>query len=213
MNMPGRREPCHCGSGKRYKNCCYANDAAKAAGAKPIAASNSATISLSKIGVPGEEASVLITFVAADGTESPIEGSAGEYDVVFYFRKPGAVVDETAFSLGIDEHVGSSLLAIANPAMKFNDSRFDGQETKMRLHVITEQGQSGIAIGEANKAGYLSDLRITVIAASIKDAGYQAKLLLLPAISTLAFASDIPLHISYTVVREKATPGYVALTV
>ena len=24
-NLPGRNEPCHCGSGKKFKHCCYEN--------------------------------------------------------------------------------------------------------------------------------------------------------------------------------------------
>lgn len=26
-NQPGRNDPCHCGSGKKYKNCCQGKDA------------------------------------------------------------------------------------------------------------------------------------------------------------------------------------------
>ena len=35
---PGRNEPCHCGSGKKYKHCCLAKDEAKAAKARAKAA-------------------------------------------------------------------------------------------------------------------------------------------------------------------------------
>jgi hypothetical protein len=28
--IPGRNDPCHCGSGKKYKNCCLDKDEAKA---------------------------------------------------------------------------------------------------------------------------------------------------------------------------------------
>lgn len=31
---PGRNEPCHCGSGKKYKHCCLAKDEKKAAKAR-----------------------------------------------------------------------------------------------------------------------------------------------------------------------------------
>lgn len=38
-NPPGRNEPCHCGSGKKYKQCCLAKDeeAARKARAKAAA--------------------------------------------------------------------------------------------------------------------------------------------------------------------------------
>jgi hypothetical protein len=35
---PGRNEPCHCGSGKKYKHCCLPKDEAKAAKARAKAA-------------------------------------------------------------------------------------------------------------------------------------------------------------------------------
>ena len=35
---PGRNEPCHCGSGRKYKHCCIDKDAALAAEARAKAA-------------------------------------------------------------------------------------------------------------------------------------------------------------------------------
>jgi hypothetical protein len=35
---PGRNEPCHCGSGKKYKHCCLAKDDEEAAAARAKAA-------------------------------------------------------------------------------------------------------------------------------------------------------------------------------
>ena len=35
---PGRNEPCHCGSGRKYKHCCLAKDEKKAAAARAKAA-------------------------------------------------------------------------------------------------------------------------------------------------------------------------------
>jgi hypothetical protein len=37
---PGRNEPCHCGSGRKYKQCCLAKDEAAAAKARAEAAAN-----------------------------------------------------------------------------------------------------------------------------------------------------------------------------
>jgi hypothetical protein len=165
----------------------------------------STRVALSKLGVPGEEAYLLITFITADGKESAKEGGHGEYEIVFFFRRPGTWLDESNISLGADQHVGSSLLGIANPAVTFNDLRFDGQDTKIKLYVATGSGLKAEAFGAPNNDGYLSDLRVTLVAESILDAGNQAKALLIPAISALSFSSDIPLHISHTVVREKAT--------
>jgi hypothetical protein len=35
---PGRNEPCHCGSGRKYKHCCLEKDEAKARAAREKAA-------------------------------------------------------------------------------------------------------------------------------------------------------------------------------
>jgi hypothetical protein len=36
-SRPGRNEPCHCGSGKKYKQCCLEKDAAEATAARAAA--------------------------------------------------------------------------------------------------------------------------------------------------------------------------------
>jgi hypothetical protein len=40
---PGRNEPCHCGSGRKYKQCCLQKDEAKAAAARAAAAEQQAS--------------------------------------------------------------------------------------------------------------------------------------------------------------------------
>jgi len=42
ITRPGRNEPCHCGSGRKYKHCCLAKDEAKAAKARAKAAAEAA---------------------------------------------------------------------------------------------------------------------------------------------------------------------------
>ena len=39
---PGRNEPCHCGSGRKYKHCCLAKDDQQAAAARASAAAEAA---------------------------------------------------------------------------------------------------------------------------------------------------------------------------
>src|SRR5713101_3612580 len=39
---PGRNQPCHCGSGRKYKHCCLAKDAAQATAARAKAAAKAA---------------------------------------------------------------------------------------------------------------------------------------------------------------------------
>jgi SEC-C motif-containing protein len=40
---PGRNEPCHCGSGRKYKHCCLDKDNQEAAAARAKAAAENAT--------------------------------------------------------------------------------------------------------------------------------------------------------------------------
>jgi SEC-C motif-containing protein len=40
--QPGRNEPCHCGSGRKYKHCCLEKDDKKAAAARAKAAAEAA---------------------------------------------------------------------------------------------------------------------------------------------------------------------------
>ena len=49
---PGRNEPCHCGSGRKYKHCCLAKDEKKAATARAKAAKAEAATATA----PAEEA-------------------------------------------------------------------------------------------------------------------------------------------------------------
>jgi len=39
---PGRNQPCHCGSGRKYKHCCLETDAAQATAARTKAAAEAA---------------------------------------------------------------------------------------------------------------------------------------------------------------------------
>ena len=39
---PGRNEPCHCGSGRKYKHCCLEKDEAQATAARAIDAADAA---------------------------------------------------------------------------------------------------------------------------------------------------------------------------
>jgi hypothetical protein len=53
---PGRNEPCHCGSGRKYKHCCLEKDDAKAAAARAKAAEEAATESSAEAAAPAARA-------------------------------------------------------------------------------------------------------------------------------------------------------------
>lgn len=53
---PGRNEPCYCGSGKKYKQCCLAKDEAAAADARAAAKAREAAEAASAPAADTEEA-------------------------------------------------------------------------------------------------------------------------------------------------------------
>ena len=55
---PGRNEPCHCGSGRKYKQCCLAKDEALDSAARKVAAEAAAAAAIE---VPAEGAEVSAT--------------------------------------------------------------------------------------------------------------------------------------------------------
>lgn len=50
---PGRNEPCHCGSGRKYKHCCLEKDEAKARAARAKAAEAAPAPSAEAVPPPG----------------------------------------------------------------------------------------------------------------------------------------------------------------
>jgi len=53
---PGRNEPCPCGSGRKYKQCCLAKDETLAAAARKVAAEVAAATAVPAEGADGVEA-------------------------------------------------------------------------------------------------------------------------------------------------------------
>jgi hypothetical protein len=67
---PGRNEPCHCGSGKKYKHCCLRKDEAKASAARKKAASKQSA-DAAEAAESGEAASAAAAPVPRQQTEQP----------------------------------------------------------------------------------------------------------------------------------------------
>jgi hypothetical protein len=53
---PGRNDPCHCGSGRKYKQCCLAKDEAEAAAARAKAAEQAAAAGSAQTAEPAKPA-------------------------------------------------------------------------------------------------------------------------------------------------------------
>ena len=65
---PGRNEPCHCGSGRKYKHCCLEKDEAQAAAARAKAAS--------EVAAPSEPAASAPAHAPKHQTHQPWKAAA-----------------------------------------------------------------------------------------------------------------------------------------
>jgi hypothetical protein len=160
------------------------------------------------MGIPGEEAFLTITYVGEEHPEASPAGTPGEYEIVLLLRRPDAPIEPAAnFSFETGEHTGTSLLGIAYPAVTFADARNNqtGIDAGINLYVAVEGGMPLVAKGYPNKDGFLSDVRIAIEADSFVDAGKKARLLFAPLLSAIALEHDVPLIVSHTIIREKAT--------
>lgn len=158
-----------------------------------------------------------ITFVTKDGKElgGPL-GGKGVYNIVYFFRRADVSPNPGDFDLGIDEHIGTSLLAVASPALTFAGPP-ETWADHIKLSVTNETGVHE-ALGYPNSQGFLSDVRSRLNCDSFEDAGIKADTLFLPFVSALSFKADVPLMVSHRIIVEETTgtiqrtitPGYPA---
>ena len=81
VNRPGRNNPCHCGSGKKYKRCCLGKDEAAGLEARAQAAAEAAT-------APSEEQAASKTSEQQRPTEQPWKRGANDYRPFKRFMAP-----------------------------------------------------------------------------------------------------------------------------
>lgn len=67
-NAPGRNDPCHCGSGKKYKHCCLAKDEEEARQARAKAEAEAVAKAAAEAGAKAEAAT-------AESPKSPAPGT------------------------------------------------------------------------------------------------------------------------------------------
>lgn len=198
--MTGRNALCHCGSGTKYKRCCYAREKAAAA-ATPI----KSTLPSDAFGLAGEEHRLTITPIKADGIEPSPVGGIGAYRVTFMLRRPDTPIEPAAHFDFTHSHTGTSNLAISFPAARSDDARFNEPGTMINVSVRTPDGRDFLAIGYPNAAGFLSDITLTFVANSFAEASTNAQLLVMPVLSSISALHDIPLMISHLLIVEEST--------
>lgn len=211
--MPGRNDVCHCGSGVKYKRCCYANDAAQRARSTPASDTAAQTQRLTTtlpigIGLPGELVDLAVVPEFSNRPAAGPSGTKGDYEVIVTLRRSDTpIAPPTNFDFDTSSHKGTSQLAIAFPAALHVDPRLNvpGAVFHINIYVRAYDGSQLVAKGFPNEAGFLSDIRLTFEAESFDDADKRFRLMINPALSAISFASDVPLVASHTVIREIGT--------
>jgi hypothetical protein len=216
MKKIGRNNPCHCGSGKKYKRCHGETSAASPQKVKsegPYRATsvnkaglNSPTVDLGYMGLPGFAQAIVVEQTFKDPSDprnrsGPI-GQPGKYEVTFSLQRPGyPLAPETKASFA-DGLKGDSHLAISRPAII--DPTWTG--TSMRINA-RHKGEDFVFDGTPNERGFLAKLVTVCTAATFLDAHRKASSALNPAISNWSLTLDIPVSIYQTDVKELSTGG------
>ncbi len=215
MSKLGRNDPCHCGSGKKYKRC-HGLNSAPAAVAPPEGPYRAAkvhkagladpSVNLGHMGFPGLAQAIVMEPVFVDRNDprnrsGPI-GQPGKYEVTFVLQRPGyPLTPETraSFAQGL---TGDSHLAISKPAIA--DPAWTG--TKMRIDSRFE-GDDYVFEGTPNDRGFLAKLVTICDAATFLDAHRKASRALHPAMSNWSLTLDIPVAVYQIDVKEISTGG------
>ena len=89
---PGRNQPCYCGSGKKYKQCCLSKDEEAAAAARAKAAEEAEAAAAEEAPADGESEGEAVT---ASPTARPRTNQPWKVDVVHpWARSPAATSTE-----------------------------------------------------------------------------------------------------------------------
>jgi hypothetical protein len=199
---PGRNQLCRCGSGRKYKRCCFpADQAARAATAPPPKRAQTqpgVTTQLPHMGLPGDQVHLTVGPVGADGREfGTPRGAPGRYSVSFVLWRPGHSLAPNEVKM--PEHLqGDSFLQLRkDSAGGFGTLKFNG---------TTEGGTEYEIIGYPNAAGFLGKLTVDEIVANDFDTAetlvYDA---IIPGINHMSVMFDTPLDIYEAGLMEKAT--------
>jgi hypothetical protein len=176
MNKLGRNDPCHCGSGLKYKRCHLPSDQSANV---PRILKYEVQGSIQG-GLPGTYADVVL---------SPLgEESVGPYTVVFAlarFDEPLRTPQELA---GHEQLGGDSHLAFAWPGQPY--------QGLIQLNVVLENGSVKLVDAVPNENGRLAKLLIRDMEAnSYEEARAKASRLAFDLLSNISLMYDIPVEV------------------
>lgn len=194
---PGRNDPCHCGSGKKFKKCHGAPVA--------IAARQNLSVKV-RDGMPGT-----LHYVGVSAMPTPKEpyapvqgGGLGQYKVVLTLARPGQPLLPEAEATSFENMQGDSHLAIAEPAYH-PPSVAPNDRGGIVLQVHTEDGAFSL-IGKPNARGFLGQvIAESIPATDAQDARTKVYRALASSLSNIAIQLDIPISVYQSDMIELAT--------
>src|ERR1700682_2891568 len=189
----GRNEPCHCGSGRKYKRCCFGSDQST-----QTARSVRAELPL---GLPGQYMFFRFEPIFPDGDPRCGKPPIGPFDITYTLARPGHLPSPDSNLQPEENHEGDSHLAIARPAIP-HDAKY------YRIESIVN-GKLLRADGIPNKRGFLGKIRITGVDAPDAYAAEELTYgLVSPPLSHIAMKLDIPLFLWQVDIRDVPTGNY-----
>jgi hypothetical protein len=199
----GRNEPCPCGSGKKYKNCCLDSGASVANTLSSALPQVTQQVDLQTL--PGEPATVTMIpiFAAGDSrnTDNP-KGLPGKYHVSVVLARPGHLEFEERVIHFSDRLSGDSHLAITEPAVTAHRVP---KAVAIRVRVQTDAGAFTFD-GKPNAKGYLGKLISEPFEAqSFDDALKKAYHAIAPSLSNWSIHLDVPVYVAQIDATELRT--------
>lgn len=205
MSSPklGRNEPCHCGSGKKFKKCHGAFQPARVSAPTEIPL-DATSGELSHSGFPGEHQNLTLvnTFRSDLGIGSTHEGDVGKYDLVFVLVRP-------CFAPKSDREVDFDLAAKGNSHVSISSPRVPNPgvtEPLKAFHIHSRKDGKDITFKcVPNAEGFMASIETTIKAGSFEEAESVARAALNPYLSTLSATLHVPLYIHQLRLTEQRT--------
>lgn len=185
----GRKEPCPCGSGKKYKRCCGATEKAESGGMKGTWGLSGTGIAMSMLRASSDP--------NYPGNSADPGGSPGAYKVCFVLSRPNyAPIEENEIKFD-GSVVGDSHLQVAS-------------DDTVRMEISHHLASGDLVFyGYPNEKGMLSRIEVESIEATgFGDALAKAYNVLAPVLSRYALLYDIPLHVFQILTTELATQNH-----
>ena len=201
MGKIGRNDPCHCGSGKKYKKChadIDRNVKQKITHPSPI------SHNLPQQGLPGTSQVFTIVPTYQDPLDKrnrdDDQGHEGEYEMIVTLSRPGYFIQSESNLTSSEFLEGDSHLAIRYPANPHANPTI----VAVKMDIFFN-GQKFSFEGIPNAQGFLSKVRGRFYAQNFIDAHRKGIAAVTPLLSNWSVQLDIPLFIFQVDLTEKTS--------